>query len=91
MYYSGVVPNNMDFALRLDLEGDSVPNERINDGMGIFSSYDLQVPIVVSDFLRTMGIIFGMDFGVGGSIWMADIDSIEILAIINMYSSFYII
>jgi len=80
----------MDFALRLDLEGDSVPNERINDGTGIFSSYDLQVPIVVSDFLRTMGIIFGMDFGVVGSIWMADIDSIEILAIINMYNSFYI-
>ena len=90
MYYSGVVPNNMDFALRLDLEGYSVPNERINDGMGIFSSYDLPVPIVVSDFLRTMGIFFGMDFGVGGSIWMADTDSIEILAIINMYNSFYI-
>jgi len=58
----------MDFALRLDLEGDSVPNDRIKDGTGIFSSYDLPVPIVVSDFLRTIGIVFGMDFGVVGSI-----------------------
>ena len=65
----------MDFALRLDLEGDSVPNERINDGTGIFSSYDLQVPIivsdvpiVVSDLLRTMGIVLGMDLGVIGLI-----------------------
>lgn len=58
----------MDFALRLDLEGDSAPNERINDGIGMFSSYDLPVPIVVYDLLRTMGIVFGMDLGVIGLI-----------------------